>query len=162
MTDHDTGASYRGTADELKTLPDTEIDAHVGARIRDRRRAVGMSQADLGAAIGVKFQQVQKYETGANRVSASRIFRTAEVLGCGLHYFWNGLPAEYALCEARADDLAVRSKPEAAVLTAFRACREDVRIGFRVLIEAAADKTGVVRADGQITHRINPGVEVIE
>ncbi|WP_240611654.1 helix-turn-helix domain-containing protein [Roseovarius nitratireducens] len=127
---------------QLKAMPDADIDTHVGARIRDRRRAVGMTQTELGAAIGVKFQQVQKYETGANRVSASKLFRIAEVLACDLHYFWNGLPAKYALDGARADDLASQSKVETAMLTAFRACQDDVKIGLLVLVEAAADKAG--------------------
>ncbi|MEY8842737.1 helix-turn-helix domain-containing protein, partial [Cribrihabitans sp. XS_ASV171] len=58
-----------------------EVDVTVGQRIKARRMALGMSQADLGDAVGVRFQQVQKYESGANRVSASRLWSIAEVLG---------------------------------------------------------------------------------
>lgn len=56
------------------------IDAFVGARVRLRRRKLGMSQAALGARIGVKFQQIQKYENGSNRISASMLIRIADAL----------------------------------------------------------------------------------
>jgi transcriptional regulator with XRE-family HTH domain len=61
------------------------IDLAVGLRIRERRRALGLSQSQLAQALGVTFQQVQKYELGANRVSASRLAAIAEVLDttCG-------------------------------------------------------------------------------
>lgn len=58
------------------------IDVAVGLRIRTRRKQVGLSQAALAEHLGVSFQQVQKYERGANRVSASMLVRTAEKLGC--------------------------------------------------------------------------------
>lgn len=58
------------------------VDAYVGNAIRRRRLLTGMSQMDLAARIGVKFQQVQKYETGANRVSASRLAKIATAFGC--------------------------------------------------------------------------------
>jgi transcriptional regulator with XRE-family HTH domain len=66
-----------------KSAPDA-IDVAVGARIRERRRAIGMSQSDLGKRLGVTFQQVQKYERGANRISGSTLVRTAEALGVGV------------------------------------------------------------------------------
>ncbi|GHG79732.1 helix-turn-helix domain-containing protein [Pseudodonghicola xiamenensis] len=72
-----------------------KIDVLVGQRIRARRYALGISQTELGDAIGVKFQQIQKYETGANRVSASRLWAVAEKLGVDVLYFFEGIrPAE--------------------------------------------------------------------
>ncbi|GAA6201116.1 helix-turn-helix transcriptional regulator [Aquicoccus sp. SU-CL01552] len=68
-----------------------EIDVFVGNRIRARRFALGISQSELGAAIGVRFQQIQKYETGANRVSASRLWAVAEKLGVEIEYFFQGI-----------------------------------------------------------------------
>ncbi|MGH1465791.1 MAG: helix-turn-helix domain-containing protein [Cognatishimia sp.] len=68
-----------------------KIDVLVGKRIRARRHAIGISQTELGDAIGVKFQQIQKYETGANRVSASRLWAVAEKLGVGVVYFFEGI-----------------------------------------------------------------------
>lgn len=68
-----------------------KIDALVGQRIRARRYALGISQTELGEAIGVKFQQIQKYETGTNRVSASRLWAVAEKLGVDVLYFFEGI-----------------------------------------------------------------------
>lgn len=72
------------------------VDAVVGQRIRARRMALGLSQADLGKAVGVRFQQVQKYESGANRVSASRLWAIAEVLDVHVSHFFEGIEAPEA------------------------------------------------------------------
>jgi transcriptional regulator with XRE-family HTH domain len=69
------------------------IDVHVGARIRLRRTLLGMSQEGLADAIGLSFQQVQKYEKGANRVSSSRLFDLAHVLDVQLPYFFDEMAA---------------------------------------------------------------------
>ena len=68
-----------------------KIAVLVGQRIRARRHAMGISQTELGDAIGVKFQQIQKYETGANRVSASRLWAVAQKLGVDVVYFFEGI-----------------------------------------------------------------------
>lgn len=68
-------------------VPDP-IDVHVGGEIRDRRIAHEMNQSQLGRAIGVTFQQVQKYEKGTNRVSASMLHRIAEALNCAVSDFF--------------------------------------------------------------------------
>ena len=67
------------------------VDAHVGKRIRHRRWMVGMTQQQLAEKVGIKFQQIQKYETGMNRVSASRLWEIAEVLGVPISFFFDGL-----------------------------------------------------------------------
>ena len=67
------------------------VDVHVGARIRQRRMIVGLTQQTLAEAIGVTFQQVQKYEIGANRVSASRLWEIARLLGVPIGFFFDGL-----------------------------------------------------------------------
>ncbi|MBP7253148.1 MAG: helix-turn-helix transcriptional regulator [Alphaproteobacteria bacterium] len=64
------------------------IDIHVGKRLRQRRMLVGMSQERLGEAVGLTFQQIQKYERGTNRMGASRIFRFAEILSVPVAYFF--------------------------------------------------------------------------
>ncbi|QEX25300.1 hypothetical protein FRZ61_52470 [Hypericibacter adhaerens] len=69
------------------------IDVHVGARIRQRRTLLGMSQEKLGEAIGLTFQQVQKYERGANRVGSSRLFDLARVLDVPVSYFFEDMSA---------------------------------------------------------------------
>ena len=68
------------------------IDVHVGGRIRLRRTLLGMSQEKLGEAIGLTFQQVQKYERGANRVGSSRLFDLARVLDVSISYFFEDMP----------------------------------------------------------------------
>lgn len=67
------------------------VDAHVGKRIRHRRWMVGMTQQQLADKVGIKFQQIQKYETGMNRVSASRLWDVAEALGVQISFFFEGL-----------------------------------------------------------------------
>jgi transcriptional regulator with XRE-family HTH domain len=67
------------------------IDVHVGSRIRLRRTLLGMSQEKLGEAIGLTFQQVQKYERGANRVGSSRLFDLARVLDVPVAYFFEDM-----------------------------------------------------------------------
>ncbi len=67
------------------------VDKHVGKRIRHRRWMVGMTQQQLGDKVGIKFQQIQKYETGMNRVSASRLWDVADALGVQISFFFEGL-----------------------------------------------------------------------
>jgi transcriptional regulator with XRE-family HTH domain len=73
------------------------IDSHVGARIRLRRTLLGMSQERLGEALGLTFQQVQKYERGINRVGASRLFDLSRVLDVPISFFFEDIPAPIAL-----------------------------------------------------------------
>jgi transcriptional regulator with XRE-family HTH domain len=68
------------------------VDAHVGERVRMRRKLLGVSQDQLADSLGLTFQQVQKYERGANRISASKLFRIAEILNIDVAYFFDGLP----------------------------------------------------------------------
>lgn len=70
------------------------IDLHVGQRLRQRRCVLGLTQQRLAEAVGIKFQQIQKYESGANRVSASRLWALAEALGVPVSHFFEGLSAE--------------------------------------------------------------------
>lgn len=81
------------------------IDAHVGARVRLRRTLLGMSQEKLGDALGLTFQQVQKYERGVNRIGASRLFDLARVLDVPIGFFFDDLPPEMG------GNAAVRSRP---------------------------------------------------
>jgi len=67
------------------------VDMHVGAAIRRRRRELGMTQQQLGQLVNIKFQQIQKYETGANRVSASRLWEISRALDVPVSHFFEGL-----------------------------------------------------------------------
>ncbi len=68
------------------------IDVHVGTRMRMRRQLINMSQERLGELLGITFQQIQKYEKGSNRISASRLFYSAKTLGVPVQFFFDGLP----------------------------------------------------------------------
>lgn len=68
-----------------------EIDLHLGKRMRRRRRLLGLTQQRLAEACGVRFQQIQKYECGANRISAARLWRVAQALEISVEYFFEGL-----------------------------------------------------------------------
>lgn len=76
------------------------VDVHVGKRIRHRRWLVGMTQQQLAERVGIKFQQIQKYETGANRVSASRLWDIADALEVPVSFFFEGIENEGAEIEA--------------------------------------------------------------
>lgn len=84
-----------------------EIDDYVGKRLRRRRRLLGMTQQQLAESVGIRFQQIQKYECGANRVTASRLYELSRALSVPVNYFFEGLeraePANDAL-EAPAND----------------------------------------------------------
>ena len=83
------GFDAGGTEKESRPSP---IDVHVGMRIRLRRTLLGMSQERLGDALGLTFQQVQKYERGVNRVGASRLFDLSRVLDVPISFFFDDMP----------------------------------------------------------------------
>ena len=89
-------------AKESKRLA-TSVDMHVGARIRALRRQLGIGQQHLAERLGLTFQQVQKYERGTNRVSASKLYEIAGVLGVSVSYFFEGL-----------DDVAADTKADSS------------------------------------------------
>ncbi|MEQ1868247.1 MAG: helix-turn-helix transcriptional regulator [Micropepsaceae bacterium] len=67
------------------------VDLHIGQRVRHRRWLTGMTQQNLAEAIGIRFQQVQKYESGANRISAARLWEIARALGVPISFFYGGM-----------------------------------------------------------------------
>lgn len=69
----------------------TDIDSHLGRRVRRRRRLLGLTQQQLATQVGIRFQQIQKYECGANRISAARLWQLAEALESPVSYFYDGL-----------------------------------------------------------------------
>lgn len=82
------------------------VDIHVGRRVRLRRTLLGLSQETLGACLDLSFQQVQKYEKGRNRVSASRLHQLGDVLDVPVSYFFDDMPGEGAASPS--DDLLAR------------------------------------------------------
>ncbi len=85
----------RGRSDRGVPNP---IDVHVGSRVRLRRKLLGMTQEKLGEAIGVTFQQIQKYEGGSNRIGASRLFDLARVLDVPVEFFFDDMSDDVAAC----------------------------------------------------------------
>ena len=83
-----------------------DIDFHLGKRMRRRRRLLGLTQQQLAMACGVRFQQIQKYECGANRVSAARLWRIAGALEVPVGYFFEGLEGAPALPGPTRDESA--------------------------------------------------------
>ncbi|MEI4486899.1 helix-turn-helix transcriptional regulator [Frigidibacter sp. MR17.14] len=81
------------------------VDVHVGRRIRHRRWMIGMTQQQLAEKVGIRFQQIQKYETGMNRVSASRLWDIAEVTGVPISFFFEGLETSAEPVEAVEGDI---------------------------------------------------------
>lgn len=105
------------------------VDLHVGKRLRESRTACGVTQAELGADLGISAQQVQKYESGSNRISASKLFEIAGRLGTGIDWFFDGLAAPTAphLAEPAAP---FEAEPTAhdrtrALIAAFKALPDD-------------------------------------
>ena len=73
------------------------VDVHVGGRVREQRKTKGMSQGELGDALGLTFQQIQKYERGANRIGASRLFQLSQILGVPVAFFFDEMPADVTM-----------------------------------------------------------------
>lgn len=114
----------------------SSVDAHVGSRVRLRRMLIGMSQEKLGELLGLTFQQVQKYEKGANRIGASRLFDISTILGVPVSYFFDDLPNT---------DAAVRKTPGVAAAT-------DVDAGpYMMEFVSSAEGFQLVRAFTKIT-----------
>jgi transcriptional regulator with XRE-family HTH domain len=134
--DHPEAAPYgRGTG-----VPDP-VDIHVGARIRTRRLMIGMNQETLARALGLTFQQVQKYEGGANRVSASRLSQIAEILGVPISHFFSDLEPDGAAPSAQDREARERlQRPETIELVrAYYAIADPrTRHQFLEMVKAAA------------------------
>jgi transcriptional regulator with XRE-family HTH domain len=126
-----------------------DFDRHVGRRIRMRRIQVGMSQERLAESLGVTFQQVQKYEKGANRITMSRMRIVSQVLGVPMAYFSEGAPGEEGtglgggFAESKQADYTSElfSTPEGVALARAFSSIEDPKVRRRVvdLVTTLAD-----------------------
>ncbi len=117
------------------------IDRHVGNRVRQRRRLLGMSQEKLGEALGLTFQQVQKYERGANRIGASRLFDLSNILDVPVGFFYDDMDEATIGASSRglaglADDFG----PDDADPMAKKATTELVRAYYTITDERARKK----------------------
>jgi transcriptional regulator with XRE-family HTH domain len=91
----------------------TLVDEHLGARIRQQRNALGLSQSGLANALGMTYQQIQKYERGTNRVSASTLYAIAGILGVPLSFFFENTHADGGPSESPSDLFAFVNLPGA-------------------------------------------------
>ncbi|TVP73724.1 MAG: helix-turn-helix domain-containing protein [Rhodobacteraceae bacterium] len=117
-----------------------KVDDHVGQKIRHRRWLMGLTQQQLADAVGIKFQQIQKYETGMNRVSASRLWDIAQTLEVPPGYFFEGFEEDEGTSTASGDDL-LSSKETLELLKTYYAIPEAQRKRLfelaRALVQAA-------------------------
>ena len=111
------------------------IDIHVGARVFLRRRMLGLSQAQLAAAIGMTFQQVQKYERGANRISASTLYRLAQALDVSVSFFFDVM--EDSPPPARDEGRVLPPPPD--MLLHYCALPEELRRRVHALVKAVVE-----------------------
>lgn len=128
-----------------KEAPDP-IDIHVGKRLKARRVGLRISQSDLGKALDVTFQQIQKYENGANRIGASNLYKLAKALNVDVSYFFDGLddePNVKSLSDQPAapfeHDPMGKSESIKLVHNYFRIASADVRARIFQLVKSIAD-----------------------
>jgi len=115
------------------------VDVHVGKRVRHRRWLVGKTQQELASEVGVKFQQIQKYETGANRVSASRLWEIAVALDVDVTHFFEGLNnAEGTPGEKHLSADVVQAKEAVDLVRAFFSIPEEQRTQLSSLAKVLA------------------------
>jgi transcriptional regulator with XRE-family HTH domain len=116
------------------------IDQHVGERIRARRAELGLTQEQLAEALNVSYQQVQKYETGANRISAGRIFELARKLRVDVSYFFEGLPLD-APAEQAPLEHGGRQRSAIELVRKFAQIEDpQVRSAIAALVKAIVDR----------------------
>lgn len=125
--------SGRGPRARLESGAPNPVDIHVGTRVRLRRTLLGMSQGELGERLGLTFQQIQKYERGMNRISASRIFDMARVLQVPTTFFFDDMPVDLAArAPGCAEDYETRSDDTDAEIMAKRETLELVRAYYLI------------------------------
>ena len=131
----------------IRTKELKAVDQQIGARLRARRIMLGMSQTVLGEAIGLTFQQIQKYERGANRIGGSRMQQLASALKCSPSYFFGGDGKDASVIDV-ASTLLTRHDSR-RLLEAFSRIEDGpMRAAIVNLVEAAAVK-GIARRDGR-------------
>ncbi len=109
------------------------VDVHVGSRVRMRRTLLGMSQEKLGEALGLTFQQVQKYERGANRVGASRLYQISRILDVPVSFFFDEMTGAAPSSSAQLVGLSEESEPASFDPMAKRETLELVRAYYRIV-----------------------------
>jgi transcriptional regulator with XRE-family HTH domain len=128
-----------------------QIDLHIGQRLRHRRWLQGMTQLQLAEAVGIRFQQIQKYESGANRVSASRIWDLAQALNVPVSFFYAGFgDATHSLQTGELSDGALEQKETMDLVRAYYAIKEGPRRMLFELAQAASKSQSLSSAPTEI------------
>lgn len=107
-----------------------DIDLHLGRRLRRRRRLLGLTQQQLASAVGIRFQQIQKYECGANRISAARLWQLAEALEIPIGYFYDGL-SDIQNRPAR-EPIAIAAEPRSGEVMARKETMDLIRAYYQL------------------------------
>jgi transcriptional regulator with XRE-family HTH domain len=129
------------------------IDKHVGNRLRMRRRMLDMSQTDLGNALGLTFQQVQKYEKGRDRIGASRLKHISQILQVPVPFFFEGAPAPFVILNA---DKGMTDAPSPAHVSDFVATSEGLELAKAFMcIEDRSLRRAIVRLVEEIAPEIS-------
>jgi transcriptional regulator with XRE-family HTH domain len=138
-----------GAVSEIK-MPNP-VDKHVGSRVRMRRRMLAISQGKLGDALGITFQQVQKYEKGTNRIGAGRLQEISHILQVPIAFFYEGTIDESALAKLEAstrslallDDFVSSSEGLRLVQSFMRIESADARRRIVALVQEIADRQNI-------------------
>jgi len=151
-------------------MPSHAVDVHVGARMRQRRTLLGMSQTKLAQAVGLTFQQIQKYERGSNRMGSSRLFEFAKVLDVPVSHFFDEMPAnalagrpmagrgrrgigEIGTSREREKDPLIKRETLELVRAYYKIRKADVRSGVAKMIKLLAAADAVPKGRGKAQAR---------
>ncbi|MBD3802497.1 MAG: helix-turn-helix transcriptional regulator [Thioclava sp.] len=115
------------------------VDVHVGKRIRHRRWMIGMTQQQLADQVGIKFQQIQKYETGMNRVSASRLWDIADALEVPISFFFEGLSEDTGVSQPEVAGDILSDKEALALVRSYYSIPEAQRRRLFELAKVLSD-----------------------
>lgn len=110
------------------------IDVHVGRRVKERRVLLGLSQDDLGQLLGLTFQQVQKYEKGWNRISASKLWELTHILNVPVSWFFEGIDEK-----GKPEDATLVKRETLQLVRYFDACPKDTQNSLLALFNTVAD-----------------------
>ena len=120
---------------------EVEIDEYVGGRIHERRKLLGLSQSVLAGGLGITFQQLQKYETGANRISAGKLYQCAKILDIEIEFFFSGISpngVKKPKGKKAADDSMMGADETLKLVRGYYLIPGEMRQRIRDLIGAAA------------------------
>ena len=127
--------NYRGWSYTVGKFGPRPVDVHVGGRVRACRTLIGMSQEELGKPVGLTFQQIQKYETGRDRIAASRLWQFSLILGQPISWFFEGIGER-----KRKGDELVAKRETLQLVRYLSACDPGVQKHLAAMINAVAGK----------------------